>query len=191
MRVCTAAVAAFIVAVRGRHRLNYVQTGGDPAPDGSSHAYSPLPGWSAAGVSGGKWAGSVVMRPAAAERRRRGPRDGRAEQGTHARGCAPPPLLPSSLLFLCLLRRHPCSQHAENTSTKHGTPWHSSPTLRGQLGGESELNRGQAASQWPGEPLLNAVDADNETGKPSRAHMRGHAPPPLQPSSMLTGGDTD
>ena len=59
--VCTAAVAAFIVVVRERHRLNYAQTGGDPAPDGSSHAFSPLPGWSAAGVSGGKWAGSDVM----------------------------------------------------------------------------------------------------------------------------------
>ena len=59
--MCTAAVAAFIVAVRERHRLNYGQAGGDPAPDGSSHAFSPLPGWSAAGVSGGKWAGSDVM----------------------------------------------------------------------------------------------------------------------------------
>ena len=59
--VCTAPVAAFIDADRERHRLNYAQTGGDPAPDGSSHAFSPLPGWSAAGVSGGKWAGSGVM----------------------------------------------------------------------------------------------------------------------------------
>ena len=109
----------------------------------------------------------------------------------HARGCAPPPLLPSSLLFLCLLRRHPCSQHATYTSTKHSTPWHSSPTLRGQPGGESELNRGQAASQWLGEPLPNAVDAYNETGRPSMAHTRGYAPPPLQPSSLLSGRDTD
>ena len=108
----------------------------------------------------------------------------------HARGCAPPPLLPSSLLFLCLLRRHPCSQHA-TCSTKHSAPWHSSPTLLGQPGGVSELNREQAASQWLGEPLPNAVDAYNETGEPSRAHTRGCAPPPLQPSSMLTGRDTD
>ena len=109
----------------------------------------------------------------------------------HARGCAPPPLLPSSLLFLCLLKRHPCSQHATYTSTKHSVPWHSSPTLRGQPGGESELNREQAASQWLGEPLPNAVDADHVTGKTSREHTRGCAPPPLQPSSMLTGRDTD
>ena len=85
--MCTAAVAAFIDADRERHRLNHAQTGGDPAPDGSSHAFSPLPCWSAAGVSGGKWAGSVVMRPAAAERRRRGPRDNRAEQGTRTWVC--------------------------------------------------------------------------------------------------------
>ena len=109
----------------------------------------------------------------------------------HARGCAPPPLLPSSLLFLCLLKRHPCSQHATYTSTKHSVPWHSSPTLLGQPGGESELNREQAASQWLGEPLPNTVDSDHVTGKTSRVHTRGYAPPPLQPSSMLTGRDTD
>ena len=51
----------------------------------------------------------------------------------HARGCAPPPLLPSSLLFLCLLKRHSCLQHA-TYSTKHSVPSHSSPTLLGQLG---------------------------------------------------------
>jgi hypothetical protein len=84
--VCTA-VAALIVAVRERHRLNYAQGDGDPAPDGSSHAFSPLPGWSAAGVSGGKWAGSGVMIPAAAERHRRRQRDRQVEQGTHAWVC--------------------------------------------------------------------------------------------------------
>ena len=76
----------------------------------------------------------------------------------HTRGCVPPPLWPSSLLFLRLLKHRPCSQHATN-SMNHSAPWHCSPTLRGQLDGESELNRGrrpravavggEAVRPWP------------------------------------------
>ena len=39
-------------------------------------------------------------------------------------------------------------------------PRHCSPTLRGQLDGESELTGGQATGQWPWEPHLGAKDAD-------------------------------
>ena len=64
-------------------------------------------------------------------------------------------------------------------------PWHSSPTLRGQLDGESELSWGAGARQWLGEPLPGAMDAANETGRQSRVHTRGCAPPPLQSSLLL------
>jgi hypothetical protein len=107
--VCTAAVAAFIDAVRERHRLNYAQTGVDPAPRWElSRVQPPSPvGPLPASLVASGQAVALCVQPlpnaVAAENETGKP------SRVHTRGFVQPPLLPSSLLFLRLLKRHPCS----------------------------------------------------------------------------------
>jgi hypothetical protein len=75
----------------------------------------------------------------------RGQRDTVKPSRVHTRGRAIPPLQPSSLLFLRLLST--ARAHSTRTiSMKHSVPWHCSPTLRGQLDGESEFKPGATPS---------------------------------------------